>query len=111
DLVDRTQEIGGYRTLNFLNANGDPTFLRTVLYSDIARHYLPIAKANFVSVVINGEGWGLYVNTEQLNKDFLREEFGSSAGARWKVPGSPGGRGGLDFLGDDAEPYKRIYEI
>ena len=32
-------------------------------------------------------------------------------GARWKVPGSPGGRGGLEYLGDDVAAYKRIYEI
>ena len=32
-------------------------------------------------------------------------------GARWKVPGSPDGRGGLAYLGDDAAAYRRIYEI
>jgi hypothetical protein len=111
DFANPTQDVGGYRTLNFLNANGDPTFARTVLYSDIARHYIPTAKTNFVKVVINGESWGLYVNAEQVNKDFLREGFGSSAGARWKVPGSPGARGGLDYLGEDVETYKRVYEI
>lgn len=37
--------------------------------------------------------------------------LGSTKGARWKVPGSPRGRGGLEYLGEDAEPYKRIYEI
>jgi spore coat protein CotH len=111
DFASKTQEMGGYRTLNFLNANGDPTFLRTVLYSEIARRYIPAPKTNFVKVVINGESWGLYVSAEQINKDFLREEFGNSAGARWKVPGSPGGRGGLEYLGDDVETYKRVYEI
>ena len=33
DFVDEKQELGGYRTLNLLNANGDPTFVRAVLYS------------------------------------------------------------------------------
>ena len=37
--------------------------------------------------------------------------LGTTKGARWKVPGSPNGRGSLTYLGDDAAPYKKIYEI
>ena len=111
DFVDEKQAIDSYRTLNFLNANGDPTFVRGVLYSEIARHYIPAPKANYVRVVINGESWGIYVNAQQFNKDFTRDYFKSTKGARWKVPGRPGGRGGMEYLGDDASSYKRQYEI
>ncbi|MBM3835482.1 MAG: hypothetical protein FJ403_19850 [Verrucomicrobia bacterium] len=111
DFAHADQQIGGYRTLNLLNAHEDPTFLRTVLYHYIAREYIPAPKANFVHVVINGESWGIYVNTQQFNKDFIKEWFGTTKGARWKVPGSPGGQGNLGYLGDDIEPYKRAYEI
>ena len=69
------------------------------------------SKANYVRVVINGESWGVYVNQQQFNKDFTREFFGSSQGERWHVPGSPGGRGSLAYLGDEAAKYKGIYEI
>jgi hypothetical protein len=62
-------------------------------------------------VVINGESWGAYVNVQQFNKDFTRDFYKSTAGARWKVPGSPRGRGGLTYLGDDVAAYKRIYEL
>ena len=62
-------------------------------------------------VVINGESWGVYVNAQQFNKDFLRDNFSTEKGARWKVPGSPGGRGGMEYLGEDVADYKRIYEI
>ena len=27
------------------------------------------------------------------------------------MPGSPGGRGGLEYLGEDVGAYKRTYEI
>src|SRR5690606_9474647 len=86
-------------------------FLHTVLYFDIARNYLPVPKANFVRVVINGESWGLYVSAQQFNKEFIKENFDTTKGVRWKVQGSPGGRGGLEYLGDDPEPYKQIYSI
>jgi len=111
DFAHPHQEIGGYRTLNLLNSNNDATFVRTMLYSEIARHYLPIAQTNYMRVVINGESWGIYINAQQFNKDFLREWFNESKGARWKVPGSPRGRGGLEYLGDDVAAYKGIYEI
>jgi len=111
DFAHPNQELGGYRTLNLLNSNNDATFVRTVLYSEIARHYLPIARANYMRVVINGESWGVYINTQQFNKDFLRDWFGSTKGARWKVPGSPRGRGGLEYLGEDSSAYKTVYEI
>ena len=111
DFADEEQRLYGYRTLNLLNSHEDPTFLRTVLYFDIARQYLPAPKANFTRVVINGESWGVYVNVEQFNKDFIKEWFGTTKGARWKVPGSPMGRGGLEYLGEDAAAYKKIYEI
>jgi hypothetical protein len=111
DLADRKQRLFGRKTLNLLNSHEDPSFLSTVLYSHIARQYIPCPKANFVKVVINGESWGVYVNVEQFNKDFTREHFHSEKGARWKVNGSPMADGGLRYLGENIEEYKRRYEI
>lgn len=111
DAFDKKLRLHGYRTLNLLNGHSDPSFLHTVLYSQIARKYLPAPKANFVRVVINGECWGLYANAQQFNKDLVKEGFGSGEGARWKVRGSPGGRSGLEYTGDDLAEYKRRYQI
>ena len=111
DFADNDQRLLGHRTLNLLNANSDPTFTRALLYSEIARAYIPAAKANYVRVVINGESWGVYVNVEQFNSDFVRDRFKSTRGARWKVPGSPIGRGGMAYLGEDINAYRRIYDI
>lgn len=111
DFVHAKQAVGGYRTLNLLNGSGDPTFVRPVLYPEIARAYIPAPKANFMRVVINGESWGIYINSQQFNRDFLRDHYPTDAGVRWKVPGSPGGRGGMEYLGEDTAPYKRLYEI
>jgi hypothetical protein len=111
DFGDSKQRLLGYKTLNLLNAHEDPSFMHTVLYSAIARKHIAAPKANFVKVVINGESWGVYVNAQQFDKNFLAENYSSDKGTRWKVRGSPGGDGGLRYLGDDVAEYKRRYEI
>ena len=88
DFVHEDQNLLGYRTLNLLNAHEDPSFLRAILYYDIAREYLPAPKANFTRVVVNGEDWGIYQNVQQFNKEFVRESFGTTKGTRWKVRGT-----------------------
>src|SRR5262249_14001026 len=99
DFMDTKQRLQGYKTLNLLNSHDDVTFLHTALYSHIARQYIPAPKANFVKLVINGESWGVYVNTQQFNKEFIADFYPGSKGTRWKVRGSPGGGGGLDYVG------------
>ena len=83
-----------------------------MLYTEIAQQYIPTPRMNYMRVVINGESWGVYLNAQQFNKDFTRDWFGGDDGARWKVPGSPGGNGGLEYLGGEpVDAYKRRYEI
>jgi len=108
---DEDQRLYGYKTLDLLNSHADPSFVRTVLFSRIARHYIPAPKANFVKLVINGESWGLYVNVQQFNKDFLREWFGTTEGVRWKVPPSRGGTAALSYLGPEPVSYGRSYQL
>jgi len=111
DFAREEQRLGGYRTINLLNSMADPTFLRIVLYMQIARDYIPAPKANYVHLVINGESWGAYVSVQQFNSDFVEEWFDTTSGARWKTPGSPEGGGGLAYWGDDPVAYRRAYEI
>lgn len=100
------QKLLGYKTLNLLNANSDPTFMREVIYSHVARNYIPAFKGNFIKVVINGESWGLYSHIQQYNKDFLEDNFGTRAGVRWKIGAGGGGSGNLRYPGDKKEDYK-----
>jgi spore coat protein CotH len=111
DLINEDQNVLGFRTLNLMNGVNDPTFMRGVLFADIAASYVPTARANFVRVVINGESWGIYTNLEQINRDFVEDRFNGENGVRWKVPGSPGSRAGLEYIGDDPEAYRRLFEI
>jgi hypothetical protein len=106
----RDQTLLGHRSLNLLNANQDPTFMRSVLYLDIARDYIPALRANFARVAINGESWGLYVNQQTFSQEAEQEMFTSSKGTRWKSPNNSVG-GGFSYLGDDIALYRRWYEM
>jgi hypothetical protein len=111
DAFVKDQSLLGFNSLNLLNAHSDPSFLQSVLFLQAARDFIPAARANWVRVVINGENWGIYPNVEQVNKTFLREWYKTDVGTRWKAPGSPHGRAGLEYWGDDPAAYKRTYEI
>ncbi len=111
DMADEDQRLYGYKTLNLLNFNGDASLMSSVLYSIIAGEKIPTPKVNFMKVVVNGESWGLYANSQQFNKVFVKEHYDTSKGARWKVNGSPRGDGGLRYLGDEIDPYRERFEI
>ena len=106
DFMDDDQRLYGYKSLNLLNCNGDPSMMSSFLYSHIARQKIAAPKVNFVKVVINGRSWGIYANAQQFNKDFLKENYDTKKGSRWKVNGSPRGDGGLRYLGEDVEEYR-----
>ena len=109
DANDENQRLLGYKTLNLLNGHSDASFLREVLYSRIARDYIPALRANFVKLVINGEDWGIYINSQQYNKDFLSDWFDTRSGVRWKVP--PGRESGLVYNGDNPADYQESYQL
>ncbi|MDE0323946.1 MAG: CotH kinase family protein [Candidatus Poribacteria bacterium] len=103
------QRLYSYKTLNLLNGHVDGSFLREVLYNQISRDYIPAMKTNLVKLVINGENWGVYINLQQYNKDFLAEWFGTKGGIRWKV--GPGRGGALTYAGDDPATYQETYQL
>ena len=110
DHVNKKQNLNGYRALTLLNAHADPSFLRSVLYMDMVKDYLPAPKANYVRVVINGESWGIYVNQQRYNKDFLRDAFKTTKGIRLKSS-NRSQKGAFSYLGEDPNEYRKWYEI
>ena len=109
DHGDRNQRLLGYKTLNLLNSHTDPSFTRTLLFNHIARHYIPAEYSNYVRLVINRKDWGIYINAQQFNKDFLKDWFGTKKGVRWKMPPNPRGGNGFGYVGDSALDYEGRY--
>ncbi|MFZ1706139.1 MAG: CotH kinase family protein [Saprospiraceae bacterium] len=120
------QTMGEYKTLNLNNAFQDPSFMREILYYHLIRPHTPAAKANFVKLYINDQYWGVYLNVQQLNKDFLKEWYESNDGNNFRAdsPTSTGGGGGggggaqwgdgtaaINFLGNDTTTYQKYYTL
>jgi len=111
DLVNKDQRLYGYKSMNLLNCNGDSSMMSSILYSYFSSQHIAAPKVNYVKVVINGESWGLYVSSQQFNKTFLKENFETTKGARWKVHGSPREmNSGLRYL-TDIDEYRERFEI
>lgn len=109
DYGEDGQRLYGYKTLNLLNGHVDASFLREVLYNQISRDFMPAMKTNLVKLVINGENWGVYINLQQYNRDFLAEWFDTKGGVRWKI--GPGRGGALTYAGDDPATYQETYQL
>jgi len=111
DFAAKKQRLYGLKTLNLLNCNGDPSLMSSLLYHDIASKKIATPRANFVKVVVNGRSWGVYANVEQFNKDFLKHNYESKKGARWKVSGNPRADAGLRYFEDDMDAYSSRYDM
>src|SRR3990170_5786165 len=71
-----------------LNLNGehnDPSIIRSKLCFD---HFKTIgfkaSRANHVEVYINGKYYGLYINVEHIDEEFLKKNFADDSGNLWK---------------------------
>jgi hypothetical protein len=120
DYENSDQNLNGYQNLNFNCAFEDNTFMREVVYEDVNQYYMPALANNYVDLYINGEYWGIYVNSQQVDGDFIKEWFLSDNGTRWRAEpssanGMPGGFGtgksGLNYLGSSASSYEPYYTL
>ena len=73
-LID-DQNHFGIDKIKLSNVISDPSFIREVLTYEIARKYMPASESNFANLYINDTLWGLYTNTEAVNKDFIRKHY------------------------------------
>lgn len=95
------QRFMGLTDLTLNNSMSDPTFIAERLAYHVFRSVgLPAQRANSAEVIINGAPYGLYLNVETPNLDFIRRVFPFSGKTLYEVNyGSqwlPGVEGGFD---------------
>ncbi len=106
-----------FHGLEKLNLNGDrkdPSVLRSKLSWDLLRDSrLPASRINHVRLYLNGNYYGIQVNVEHIDEEFILSRFGENEGAFFKClfPAD------LKFRGKNGEDYQHklgrrpVYEL
>ncbi|MDB4539011.1 CotH kinase family protein [Saprospiraceae bacterium] len=118
----KNHDYAGTETLILNNGAKDPSFVREVLSHDIANQYMPSPRANYAKVFVNGSYHGLYVNVENVDKNFMSLSFNSNRENTFfdcspdgtidpPIVGCAEGIGSsLEYLGASVECYKDYYD-
>ena len=97
-----------YYGLDKMNLNGehnDPSIIRSKLsWTLFEMAGIRASRANHVTVYINDEYYGLYINVEHIDNEFVEGRFGSDAGNLYKCYYGAD----LHYLGPDQKDYKLI---
>ena len=116
------QKLLDYKKIKLANAWMDATFLKEYTASKIYKKYLPTLEVNLVKLHVQGNYLGLYVNTESINKQFVKKHFDENNGALIKCDGSgmfcdttgtpAGGEPSLNWYGTpDSTAYFSSYNL
>ncbi len=108
-----------YYGLDKMNLNGehnDPSIIRSKLSWDIFNAFdVPAPRANHVKLFINDEYYGLYINVEHIDDEFVQNRFGGEEGNLYKNlwPAD------LSYIDENPDSYKwspdwadrRVYDL
>ncbi len=124
DYRNKGQKLaGGHTTIKLSNAFLDPSFIRDPLAYEIIRKYMPAPLCNFAKVYVNDKYFGLYINSESIDANFLQKHFGTTTGFiikcdpdNWQrvrsQTGCPKGENAsLVYLNDNLGCYDAFYEV
>lgn len=124
DFKVKSQKLKeGHNTIKLSNAFLDPSFVREPLAYEVIRKYMPAPLCNFTKVTINNKYYGIYVNSESIDMNFIKKHFGVANGNivkcdpdNWKrvrsQTGCPKGENAsLTYLNDNAGCYDAFYEV
>ena len=95
-----------YYGLEKMNLNGehnDPSIMRSKIGWDMLREFeISGSRTNHVEVYINDDYYGLYLNVEHIDEEFIDSRFGNNNGNLYKClwPAD------LDYLGSNPDLYK-----
>lgn len=104
----------GVEKMNLNGEHNDPAVARAKFCWDLCRELeIPAPRSNHVRVYINGNYYGLYLNVEHIDEEFVDLRFGNQSGNLYKClwPAD------LNYLGDNPDLYKyenggrRAYEL
>lgn len=114
NTFEKGRKYFGFEKLNLNGEHNDPSVIRSKLCWDIFNSLqIPGSRSNHVQLYINDVYYGLYINVEHIDENFVDDRFGNNDGNLYKClwPAD------LDYLGSDPDLYKfesgnrRTYEL
>ncbi len=102
------KKYDGLRKVNVNNGEADPAIQRDILSYNMFREIgIPAPRTAYTKVFLNDEYWGLYLLVEQVDKTFLKENFGDSKGNLFKNVGFSN----LEWLGPNISNYQGTFDL
>nr|HQV33979.1 CotH kinase family protein [Calditrichia bacterium] len=114
NTFERGRKYYGFEKLNINGEHNDPSIIRSKLCWDMFNELgLVSSRANHVRLYVNEVYYGLYINVEHIDENFLRDRYGNNNGNLYKClwPAD------LEYLGGNPDLYKfmsgnrRTYEL
>lgn len=99
------KKFHGVEKLNFNGEHNDPSVIRSKLcFNHFSTIGMKASRASHIDVYINGQYYGLYINVEHIDEEFLKKNYTDDTGNLWKClyPAD------LKDLGDDPNKYKNL---
>lgn len=115
--LDMNEYVSGQKLLNLkkLNLNNnykDPTYMReTIAYNLMREMGVPAPRTAYANVYINGDLHGLYTLVEQVDSEFLEQQFENSEGDLYKPDSTDitnGAGNDLKWINADFASYTAI---
>ena len=111
------QKLLGKKKVKLANAWMDATFAKEFTASKIYKKYLPTPEVNLAKLYVQNDYLGLYVNTESINKQFVKKHFDEKSGVLFKCDPvqvfgqttTTNGEPNLNWLGSDSTLYYDSY--
>ena len=102
------------KKMNLNGEHNDPSLIRRKLSHDLLRALgLPSIRTSHARLYINGNYYGVYANTEEVDKEYLDNYFNDNDGNLYKCTWPAD----LDFINSNPEAYKfedggeRVYDL
>lgn len=93
----------GLEKLNLNGEHNDPSIMRAKTCWDLVRNMeIPGSRSNHINLYVNDQYFGVYLNVEHIDEEFVDLRYGNNYGNLYKClwPAD------MNFLGDDPDLYK-----
>tara|TARA_B110000046_G_scaffold34993_1_gene38086 strand:- start:4983 stop:6929 length:1947 start_codon:yes stop_codon:yes gene_type:complete len=102
------KKYDGLKKINLNNGFGDPAIQRDKLcYNIMNKAGVDAPRTSYARIYLNDQYWGLYLLVEQVDRTFLKDNFGNSNGNLFKNVGNSE----LEWMGQDTSQYQQIFEL